>query len=81
MFGPAGRCRFTPSCSEYAIDALRRHGAVAGTWLAVRRVARCHPWGGCGDDPVPEPKPEVHSHPTLELGLLTLDPRTPPQPR
>lgn len=53
LFGSLGRCRFTPSCSEYALDAVRDHGAVAGTWLAVKRIGRCHPWGGCGDDPVP----------------------------
>lgn len=46
-------CRFFPSCSEYALDALRRHGAVRGTWLAMRRVARCHPWHPGGFDPVP----------------------------
>jgi uncharacterized protein len=53
IFGPLGRCRFTPSCSEYALEALRHHGALAGTWLAMKRIGRCHPWGGCGDDPVP----------------------------
>ncbi|WP_231731112.1 MULTISPECIES: membrane protein insertion efficiency factor YidD [Sphingomonas] len=46
-------CRFTPSCSAYAIEALRRYGAAKGGWLAVRRIARCHPWGGHGHDPVP----------------------------
>jgi putative membrane protein insertion efficiency factor len=54
FFGPTGRCRYTPSCSEYALEALRRHGARAGGWLAVKRICRCHPWGGCGHDPVPE---------------------------
>lgn len=47
------RCRFHPSCSQYALDALGLHGAGRGTWLAVRRVLRCHPWGGSGLDPVP----------------------------
>lgn len=46
-------CRFQPSCSVYAIEALRAHGAFKGTWLAARRIARCHPWGGTGYDPVP----------------------------
>jgi uncharacterized protein len=55
----AGRpspCRFDPSCSMYAMDALRVHGAVRGSLLALRRLARCHPWGGQGYDPVPEKK-------------------------
>jgi uncharacterized protein len=46
-------CRFTPTCSQYAIEALRKHGPVKGLWLAVKRVLRCHPWGGSGYDPVP----------------------------
>jgi putative membrane protein insertion efficiency factor len=46
-------CRFHPTCSSYAIAALRVHGAVRGSWLAIRRIARCHPWGGSGYDPVP----------------------------
>jgi uncharacterized protein len=58
FFGPAGRCRFTPSCSHYAIEALQVHGALAGTALATRRLCRCHPWGGCGHDPVPPGKME-----------------------
>ncbi len=51
LIGPA--CRFQPSCSQYAIDAIRRRGAVRGAWLAVRRLGRCHPLGGFGYDPVP----------------------------
>jgi putative membrane protein insertion efficiency factor len=54
LIGPLGHCRFTPSCSAYALAAIARHGAWTGTWLALKRVARCHPWGGCGEDPVPE---------------------------
>jgi putative membrane protein insertion efficiency factor len=46
-------CRFTPSCSHYGIEALRRHGLVGGLWLTIHRIARCHPWGGAGHDPVP----------------------------
>lgn len=49
-------CRFNPSCSVYARDALRQHGAFRGSWLAARRIGRCHPWGGSGDDPVPAPR-------------------------
>jgi len=48
-------CRFEPSCSHYAMEALKTHGAVAGTVLTVRRVLRCNPWGGMGYDPVPAP--------------------------
>jgi uncharacterized protein len=47
-------CRFWPSCSDYAVEALRRHGAWRGLLLASRRLLRCHPWGGSGYDPVPE---------------------------
>ena len=46
-------CRFQPTCSEYAEEALRTHGAFKGGWLAIRRIAKCHPWGGSGFDPVP----------------------------
>ena len=47
-------CRFNPTCSGYAIDAIRRHGPGRGGWLALRRIIRCHPWGGQGYDPVPD---------------------------
>jgi putative membrane protein insertion efficiency factor len=46
-------CRFTPSCSAYAIEALSRYGAAKGGWLTLKRIVRCHPWGGSGWDPVP----------------------------
>ena len=46
-------CRFTPTCSQYAVEALQKHGALKGCWLALRRILRCHPWGGSGYDPVP----------------------------
>jgi putative membrane protein insertion efficiency factor len=46
-------CRYHPSCSAYAIEAWTRYGAFKGSWLAAKRLLRCHPWGGCGFDPVP----------------------------
>lgn len=47
-------CRFTPSCSAYGLKALEIHGPIKGSWLTIRRIGRCHPWGGSGYDPVPE---------------------------
>ena len=47
-------CRFQPTCSAYAEEALRRYGAFRGGWLAMKRIGRCHPWGGSGYDPVPD---------------------------
>ena len=48
-----GNCRYDPTCSSYAIEALQVHGVLKGSWLAVRRIGRCHPWGKSGYDPVP----------------------------
>jgi putative membrane protein insertion efficiency factor len=59
LFGSAGGCRFTPTCSHYALEAVRRHGAIAGGWLGLKRICRCHPWGGCGHDPVPAKEPGI----------------------
>ena len=46
-------CRYTPTCSQYAVEALKKHGPFRGLWLALKRIARCHPWGGSGYEPVP----------------------------
>ncbi|MGC9942345.1 MAG: membrane protein insertion efficiency factor YidD [Verrucomicrobiota bacterium] len=54
LFGPSGGCRYTPSCSQFALEAIQAHGAMKGSVLAAGRICRCHPWGGCGHDPVPE---------------------------
>jgi len=54
LFGPTGGCRFTPTCSQYALDAIQAHGALAGGALAARRICRCHPWDGGGHDPAPK---------------------------
>jgi putative membrane protein insertion efficiency factor len=63
LFGAGAGCRFEPSCSAYALTALQTHGAARGSWLAGKRICRCHPWGGCGHDPVP----------TVQLGSQTLN--------
>jgi uncharacterized protein len=47
------QCRFTPTCSHYGVEALKKHGIFKGSWLTIKRVVRCHPWGGSGYDPVP----------------------------
>ena len=54
LLGPS--CRFKPSCSTYAIEALEKHGPIYGAWLVLNRLVRCNPWGGQGFDPVPEKK-------------------------
>lgn len=51
LFPPS--CRYVPSCSTYAVEAIRKYGPFKGGWLALKRIARCHPWGGSGYDPVP----------------------------
>src|ERR1700722_8863028 len=67
LFGVNHGCRFTPTCSQYAMDAIREHGSITGSLLALKRVCRCHPFASCGHDPVPSgrempPKIEILSH-------------------
>ena len=55
-------CRYDPTCSSYALEALQVHGVFKGSWLAARRIGRCHPWGGSGYDPVPDSDAREESH-------------------
>jgi uncharacterized protein len=61
--GRVSPCRYVPSCSTYAREAVAAHGAARGSWLAARRLGRCHPWGGHGYDPVPGTVPAVDADP------------------
>lgn len=58
----APTCRYTPTCSQYMLQALEKHGPFRGSWLGLKRIARCHPWGGLGEDPVPPVGPGVDCH-------------------
>lgn len=58
LLGPS--CRFYPSCSHYAIEAIEAHGALGGTWLTIKRIGRCHPWNPGGVDPVPACSKHLH---------------------
>jgi hypothetical protein len=66
LYGPV--CRYHPSCSAYALEAVTRHGSLRGTWYAVRRVTRCHPWAAGGYDPVPTRSPTPMPQTPLATG-------------
>src|SRR5437867_4605764 len=75
--GPGSGCRFTPTCSAYFLEAIETHGVADGTWLGLKRLARCHPWGGCGHDPVPVPEDRKStrlnsSHRTISYAVFCL---------
>jgi putative membrane protein insertion efficiency factor len=65
LFPPS--CRYYPTCSDYARQAVAQHGPAGGAWLTLRRLLRCHPWGGFGYDPVPEKAPQEHTQAGLGL--------------
>jgi len=77
-----GSCRFEPTCSRYAIDALERHGAAAGSYLAARRILRCAPWCDGGHDPVPAQRPRLFAHCCAGATRTSTSPTTstPPMP-
>jgi len=75
----APSCRYWPSCSEFAVDALRMHGAVRGGWLTARRICRCHPWSAGGIDPVPPTASPIRQGQPCHCGLGR-DPSDSPSP-
>ena len=69
LLGPGSGCRYQPTCSNYAIEAIQRHGIWKGLWLGTRRILRCHPWGGHGWDPVPPGKDQKHPEPDHQASM------------
>jgi putative membrane protein insertion efficiency factor len=69
LCGPNSGCRFTPTCSAYFLEAVEAHGILYGSWLGLKRLARCQPWGGSGDDPVPEQRNPASSVERLGSGF------------
>src|SRR4029453_8861257 len=77
LCGPDCGCRFTPTCSRYFLEAVETHGVRRGSWLGLKRLARCQPWGGCGYDPVPVRRvdeSQASSPPREGLGVVSLTP-------
>src|SRR5207245_4556370 len=72
LCGPDSGCRFTPTCSAYFLEAVETHGIGSGSWLGLKRLARCHPWGRCGYDPVPSDKHLASSLPA-SMGIEHLE--------
>jgi putative membrane protein insertion efficiency factor len=66
--GPNSGCRFQPTCSNYFLQAVESHGSLRGSWLGIRRIFRCHPWGGYGYDPVPPEQDAESRHPHRPAG-------------
>lgn len=83
--GPGSGCRFEPTCSHYFLQAVEKHGVLRGGWLGLKRIGRCHPWGGTGFDPVPDLSPakskECHcqsGHPLHQSSPASSDAGKPP---
>jgi uncharacterized protein len=69
-----GQCRYLPSCSHYGLEAMQLHGPIHGSWLTLRRLLRCHPWGGHGHDPVPRTYPSHPAGPMADRPLTSRQP-------